>query len=168
MQAQMSRRLTQGILAEDSKAKVIKSVNNRVDKIGLTRSRIISQTQTVSTYNTAVIENTKASISQTGEDGKLLWITQGDERVRTTHALRNEKLYTPKAAFNLINEPNCRCELQAVTGTELERLESASGSKKRIQVRKAGLAESDQATIERRFRATLDRARRAEGLPDVG
>jgi len=168
MQAQMSRQLVRGIQAEDSKAKVIKSVNDRVAKIGFTRSKILAQTQTVSTYNTAVIDNVKQFTTQTGEEGKLLWVTQGDERVRTTHALRNQKLYTPRAAFNLINEPNCRCQLRAVVGPEITAEETPEARRARTRLRKTGLAKSEQATEERRFRATLDRARRAEGLPDVG
>ena len=105
---------------------------------------------------------------QTGDEGLLLWVTQGDERVRTTHALRNQKLFTPRAAANLINEPNCRCSLEPVVGAEITAEETPQARRERIRLRKTGLAKSEQATEERRFRATLDRARRAEGLPDVG
>ena len=168
MQAQMSRELVKGIQLEDSKTAIVKSVNDRVAKIGFTRSKILAQTQTVSTYNTAVIDNVRQFTLQTGDEGKLLWITQEDERVRTTHALRNQKLFTPRAAFNLINEPNCRCQLKAIVGAEIAAEETPEARRTRTRIRKTGLARSEQATEERRFRATLDRARRAEGLPDVG
>lgn len=165
MQAQMTRELVKGIQLETSTAGLISSINDRVDKIGITRSTLLANTQTVSSFNTAVIDNVRNFERDTGEEGKLLWITRQDGRVRTTHALRNRKLFTPKVAMNLINEPNCRCRLTAVVGDALDKAEGKTASKQRTKTRRAGLAESDQATVERRFRATLDRARRAEGMP---
>lgn len=109
---------------------------------------------TMTPYSSNVAEVNAAVI--TGEDVKMRWITQGDERVRTTHALRNGKLYSPKAALNLLGEPNCRCRVEPMVKGEDE--------KEYEKIREAGLDVSIQAQREQEFWRTLAKERQATGF----
>lgn len=146
LKAQASRNLISGVQEQQNKAQLAKAVNDRIDKIGRTRSHTLANTRTTETFNTAEIIQANAASEQTGEAVKMLWITEGDSRVRTTHALRNRKLYEPHVAQRLIGEPNCRCGLRIEIGEG-----TAAERKQRAQVRRRQLRESKQAQQERRF-----------------
>ena len=153
MVSQSVEKVSSGILARDSKAKIAGEIKDRVSKIGETRAKLIANTLTPYSHNVAGVKAAESS----GEDIKYLWITRQDEKVRTTHALRNRKLYSRKAAMNLIGEPNCRCRIKPVIADERQ-------AKKYREIRREGLAISTEAQRERRFFATLRRAQRAEGF----
>lgn len=152
MVAQSTDRVSRGTLAGISKSDMANQVKDRVDKIGRTRSLLVASTMTP--YSSNVAEVNAAVI--TGEDVKMRWITQGDERVRTTHALRNGKLYSPKAALNLLGEPNCRCRVEPMVKGEDE--------KQYEKIREAGLDVSIQAQREQEFWRTLAKERQATGF----
>lgn len=152
MVAQSTDRVSRGTLAGISKRDMANQVKDRVDKIGRTRSLLVANTMTP--YSSNVAEVNAAVI--TGEDVKMRWITQGDERVRTTHALRNGKLYSPKAALNLLGEPNCRCRVEPMVKGEDE--------KEYEKIREAGLDVSIQAQREQEFWRTLAKERQATGF----
>ena len=145
-EAQVYRALVTGIENGESKTTLAKAVNNRIDKIGRTRSHVLVNTRTTESYNTAEITQAESAAKASGAEIKMEWFTEGDSRVRTTHALRNRKFYSATAAQRLIGEPGCRChlKLKVEKGTAKEQEERAA-------IRKRELKISRQAREERRF-----------------
>lgn len=133
MSKQISRVLTAGIEQGLGAAEIARNINNRVDKIGRTRSRLLARTETVRSYNVAKINDSVILSAETGIDAKLEWVTAGDERVRNSHASRNGVIFEEKRARVLIGEPNCRCSL-------IPHIESLDDVEERITRRAAGLA----------------------------
>jgi len=133
MSKQIARVLTDGIEQGFGAAKLAKLINDRVDKIGVTRSRLMARTETVRAYNVAKINESVILSAETGVDIMQEWVTSGDERVRNTHAHRNGVIYTDEQARALIGEPNCRCAL-------VPHIESLDDPKERTERRVAGLA----------------------------
>tara|TARA_R110000803_G_scaffold95344_2_gene163220 strand:- start:5024 stop:5818 length:795 start_codon:yes stop_codon:yes gene_type:complete len=140
MKAQASERISKGIMDSKSKNELSAEVNNRIDKIGQTRTLLVSHTMPVYSSDAAEIN---AAIAL-GGDTKLLWITRQDEKVRTTHALINRKLFTPKVAMNLIGDPNCRCRVKPVQA-------DPSKLKGYSEIRRKGINISAEAQIEQRL-----------------
>lgn len=136
MSGQIARALTDGIEQGLGARQIAKDINDRVDKVGLTRSKLIARTETVRAYNVSVINQSVVVANDTGLEIKLLWKTAGDEKVRNTHAHRNGLLYEPERAFALIGEPNCRCSLIEF----VVELDTAKDKKDRAAQRKKGIA----------------------------
>lgn len=140
MQAQSIEKLTKGIISRDSKRVMADDIKDRISKIGQTRTILNANTMAPYSSNVAEIKAAEGS----GVEFKMLWITRGDEKVRTTHALRNRKLYSAKVALTLLDEPNCRCRVEPVAVDKTQE----RGYRK---IRDAGLATSTQAISEQRF-----------------
>ena len=140
MKAQTSERISKAIIASESKNKLSAEVNDRINKIGKTRTLLVSSTMPGYSSNAAEVN---AAITL-GGDTKLLWITRQDERVRTTHALINQKLFSAKVAMNLLGDPNCRCRVKPV-------MADASKLKGYAQIRRSGINISAEAQIEQRL-----------------
>jgi len=150
--AQAGFRLAGGIEEGRSKEELAAIVNDRIDKIGRTRSHTMVNTGNVEAYNNAQINQAEQIEAETGEEVRMLWVTRQDKRVRTTHALRNMRLFSTTAARRLIGEPNCRCGLRIQVG------EGTAGERKaRKKIRTRGLAKSEQGQQERRFFTTIER-----------
>lgn len=109
MSTQISRILSEGLLSGDSPLTVAKNINNRVDKIGITRSRLIARTEIALASNIAAVEEGKRLVEVIGQNVVYRWQTAGDELVRATHRARNGKYYTSNSVVPLLGEPNCRC-----------------------------------------------------------
>lgn len=152
MQAQSVERVQRGISGGIPKSEITAGVKDRISKIGNTRGAFLANTKTPYSANLAKINVVGAS-----QDIEFLWVTRQDERVRTDHALRNRKVYSKKAAANLIGEPGCRCSIVPVRKDE----KLPKGYR---EIRREGLAISEAAQRERKFFATLRRGERAEGL----
>lgn len=136
MSGQIARVLTQGIEEGAGAAELARAITNRIDKIGLTRSKLLARTETVRAYNVATINETLQIEEETGADINQEWVTSGDARVRSTHAARNGKIFEPNVARSLIGEPNCRCSLVPF----VEELDDAADQEERRQRRAAGIA----------------------------
>ncbi len=119
MSDQMTQVLTQGIIEGDGAAELARKINNRVDKIGVTRSRLLARTEIVFANNLAGINEDVIFEEITGETIVERWLTSGLENVRDSHILRNNRLYTKERALELIGEPNCVCDLVAVLKSEV-------------------------------------------------
>lgn len=111
MSGQIARVLTEGVEQGQGGAVLAKRINDRVNKIGLTRSRLLARTESVRAYNIGVIKQGEDFSDQFDIEVKYLWTTSQDERVRNTHAVRNGIVYSKDRAFALIGEPNCRCRI---------------------------------------------------------
>lgn len=114
MAQQISYELSQGLLQGQNPRKIAKSLNNRVDKIGITRARLLARTEIVNAHNLGRINEGKVLQGLLGEEIVYEWITSGDSRVRPTHNLRGQNYYSYEKVIQLIGEYNCRCAIVAV------------------------------------------------------
>jgi SPP1 gp7 family putative phage head morphogenesis protein len=114
MEKQISRTLADGILKGQNPVKVARAMVDRVDKIGITRARLISRTEIIESHNLASINEAEVLERETGVEIKMKWATAGDSRVRDEHIERDGIVYTRAEAKQLIGEPNCRCDISPV------------------------------------------------------
>lgn len=110
MDTQISRVLAQGLAEGRASLSIARDLNDRVDKIGKTRARMLARTEIVS----AVSESTLNSYEEAGIEGVGLeaeFSTSGDEAVcEKCEALAAAGPYTIAQARRLIPaHPNCRC-----------------------------------------------------------
>ncbi len=112
MSKQINRVLVDGMEQGLGIKKIAKNINNRVDKIGLTRAKLIARTETARSYNSGTIAEFEDISTRAGTEPKYQWITAGDGKVRPSHATRNKQIYTKSEALSRIGEPNCRCALK--------------------------------------------------------
>lgn len=113
MRGQMSRTLADGMLQGLNPKTVASNMLDRVDKIGMTRARLIARTEIVEAHNQASVRETQLLSKETGIKFKMQWVTSLDGRERPTHRDRHLKLYTEDEVLDLIGEPNCRCSVSA-------------------------------------------------------
>ena len=111
MDTQISRELALGMAEGRNPRDMARSLADRVDKIGITRARLIARTETVRSHNEAKLNEFERVEGMTGDNVLVKWVTAQDERVRDTHRPRHGKIYTRAEARKLIGEPNCRCTL---------------------------------------------------------
>lgn len=119
MSGQIARVMVEGVEQGFGVRQIAKNINDRVDKIGLTRSKLLARTETARAYNIGTVNEFKDVASQLGVETQFEWITAGDGRVRPTHVDRNGKIFSESQALALIGEPNCRCALKAHIDPEL-------------------------------------------------
>lgn len=111
MEAQMQDVISQGILRGDVPTKIAKDLTDRVNKIGITRSRLIARTEIIYAHNEAAITEGERLGNVLGVDVKLRWITTQDGRAREEHQRRNGRIISQAQARAWIGEPNCRCSV---------------------------------------------------------
>lgn len=109
MDAQISEILASGLIEGVSPEEMARRINNRVSAVGRTRARLIARTETVETYNQAATSEFQRAQAVIGEQIFVRWQTAEDERVRNSHIMRNQKVFTQEDFLQLIGEPNCRC-----------------------------------------------------------
>lgn len=111
MATQVSRELGEAIINGESVRKAAKRLEDRVDKIGKTRAKLIARTEIIESHNSAAIREGELIAQETGIQEQYEWITSIDGRERPTHHDRHGKIYDKKTAQSLIGEPNCRCAI---------------------------------------------------------
>lgn len=116
MDAQMSRVLALGLAEGKSPYTIAYDLANRVDKIGITRARLIARTEVVRTHNMAALNEYEFAEGLIGEEILIKWNTALDERVRDKHSLWARRVtkygigvYTRQEAMGMIGDFNCRC-----------------------------------------------------------
>jgi len=106
---QISRVLTNGLSQGFNPRKMARQLNNRVDKIGITRARTMARTETIYVHNEAALTR----YEQMGVEevsAKVEWLTAGDARVCPECSSLSGTKYTIEEAHGLIPlHPNCRC-----------------------------------------------------------
>ena len=112
MSKQIGRVLVEGIEQGLGARDIAKAVNDRVNRIGVTRSRLIARTETVRAYNVGTIAEFEDVSARLDSEPQFKWLTAGDDRVRDDHVERDGKIYDAATARRLIGEPNCRCALR--------------------------------------------------------
>lgn len=116
MGAQVSQVLTDGLVRGHNPRKMARKLNDRVDKIGITRARTMARTETIYTHNEAALTR----YERQGLDkvtAEVEWLTAGDTRVCPLCAGMEGDIFTLKEARGMIPlHPNCRCTWLPVTG----------------------------------------------------
>ena len=109
MSGQISRVLTKGVAEGRSPLELARLISNRIDKIGITRSKRLARTEIVRAYNVATINNYEMLNDQISEDLMVEWYTAADERVRSAHRPWHGEILTFQQARERIGAINCRC-----------------------------------------------------------
>jgi SPP1 gp7 family putative phage head morphogenesis protein len=109
MAAQIQKELTDGVLNGLNPRVVAGGIVKKVDTIGKVRANLIARTEIVNASHQAKLVEGDNYQAVTGEAVKYKWRTSQDERVRSTHAARHNKIYTKQQVIPLLGEPNCRC-----------------------------------------------------------
>ena len=94
-------------------------MNARVDKIGISRSRLIARTEIINAHKLGKIMEGQALQELLGEEIVYRWKTSGDTVVRPEHVGRNLKYYSFTRVLQLIGEPNCRCAVTVVPNSRV-------------------------------------------------
>lgn len=109
MDKQISRVLAQGIAEGLNPLEIARQITDRVDKIGITRARVLARTEIVRAHHQANIQEYKnAGIDEVEIVAEF--VTAGDDRVCPQCESLNGNIYTIDAAEGLIPvHPMCRC-----------------------------------------------------------
>ena len=120
MGQQINLHLSDGLLQGYNPKKIAKKLNERVDKIGITRSKLLARTEIINTHNLGYVNEGLRLSEVLGEEVVYEWISSGDGKVRPEHTTRNRKIYSYDKVIQLIGEPNCRCSIGAIPIAEIE------------------------------------------------
>lgn len=157
MNDQIRRTIAGGIAEGIGPEEMARRINNRVDKIGVTRSKLIARTEVVKTYNTAQVFEFQRVENIIGEEIFVGWWTAEDERVRSSHRARHGKIYTKEEYLTLIGEPNCRCTgLPYVMSVDGEAELTSAAETRAIEAQQ--LAKDKEEAAKRREERRLKRA----------
>jgi hypothetical protein len=115
MSQQMNYILSKRVLEGKGIRKIAKELNDRVDKIGISRSRLLARTEIINAKNLASIVEADEISGFLGEPVVFQWFAGSDARVRDEHRRRDNKYYTKEKVMGLIGEPNCRCAVEMVS-----------------------------------------------------
>jgi len=130
MSKQISRTLAQGIADGKGPMELARQLNDRVDKIGITRSRILARTEIIRAHHVATIQMYD-NWGAVGVKVMAEWITAEDGRVcpDCSSMARRDKgfgkgIYTLDQAMGLIPfHPQCRCVCIPLDITDNEELQ---------------------------------------------
>ena len=114
MSQQISYVISEGILQGENPNDMAKRITDRVEKIGITRAKLLARTEVINAFNLARVNNVDAYSDFLGEEVVFRWISGVDARVRETHRARNNKFYSKDKVAPLIGEPNCRCTITEI------------------------------------------------------
>ncbi len=120
MDQQISRTLAEGLARGDGPEAMARKINDRVDKVGLSRARVLARTETIRAHHSATIQEYR-NAGVEGVKVKAEWSTAGDSRVCPLCAPREGHVYDLDTIEGLIPlHPRCRCVAlpQDVTETE--------------------------------------------------
>lgn len=122
MDTQISRVLAEGIANGQGPMQIAREMANRVDKIGITRARVIARTETIKAHADATLNAyTEAGIE--GVEVEAEFTTAGDSSVCEECFSLEGKTYTIAESRGIIPvHPNCRCAWspKVVNGTGIE------------------------------------------------
>ncbi len=130
MSKQISGVLAQGIADGKAPRQLAREINNRVDKIGITRARTLARTEIIRAHHVATIQEYE-NWGAVGVSVIAEWITAEDGRVcpRCSRMARKNSgygkgVYTLDQASGLIPlHPNCRCVCIPLDITDNEELQ---------------------------------------------
>jgi uncharacterized protein with gpF-like domain len=109
MSMQISSVISDGMGQGKGALEIAKGINNRIDKIGLTRSRLLARTESVRSYNISSVNEAKRVEEGTDLTANYEWITTLDGRERLEHQGWDGTVFTESEYLSRIGAPNCRC-----------------------------------------------------------
>lgn len=108
MDQQVSRVLAEGLARGAGPLDIARQINNRVDKIGITRARMLARTEVINAHADATL-NTYVEAGLAGVDVVAEWLTAANACPECV-ALEADGPYTIEQARGMIPvHPNCRC-----------------------------------------------------------
>lgn len=124
MDRQISRVLTQGIIEGRGPREIARQMADRVDKIGITRARVLARTEIIRAHHLATV-NSYREAGVEGVEIEAEFSTADDELVCSECEALEGKTFTLEEAEGLIPvHPNCRCttiaKVLSVDGISLE------------------------------------------------
>lgn len=109
MDREMSRTLTEGFAQGYHPRKMASELNDRIDKIGITRARTVAQTETIRTHAEATLDSYERSDTEQVVK-ETEFSDSDDERVCEECEDLDGTTYTTEEARGVIPvHPNCRC-----------------------------------------------------------
>jgi SPP1 gp7 family putative phage head morphogenesis protein len=111
MEQQIQRELSRGLAEGIGPREMARRLNNRVNKIGLSRAKTLARTEMIEALNEGALGEYTRAEGVIGEEVLVRWQTAQDERVRSSHRVRHGVVFKKQQAQTLIGEPNCRCAL---------------------------------------------------------
>lgn len=123
MARQISDVLAAGMAEGRNPLDIARDLRDRVDKVGITRARLIARTEVIAAHADATL-NSYQEAGVEGVEVEAEWSTAGDSRVCPACQANEGRLFTIQEARGMIPlHPNCRCaflpRLVAGTGIEL-------------------------------------------------
>jgi SPP1 gp7 family putative phage head morphogenesis protein len=111
MDQQISRTLAEGFAQGYNPRKMAREVNDRVDKIGITRARTLARTETIYAHSESTLNRYQEIMGPDADvTGRAEWETAGDSRVCPICAGLEGTTRSLDEARGLIPiHPNCRC-----------------------------------------------------------
>ena len=109
MAQQIGGELSDGLLRGDGPHIIARRMRDRVNKIGVTRSRLIARTEIIRAHALGGIAEGDNLTELTGDTFRYRWIAALDSRVREQHRHWNNELFTRDEVLARIGAPNCRC-----------------------------------------------------------
>lgn len=110
MDQQISRVLAQGLAEGRNPLDIARTINNRVDKIGITRARMLARTEVIRSHTMANV----AVYREAGIEGvkvRAEFTTAGDSRVCPECESLEGEIFTLDEIERIIPvHPNCRCQ----------------------------------------------------------
>lgn len=113
MSNQISRELANGMIRGLNPKEVAANMADRVDKVGISRSRLIARTEIVESHGRAAANEARMLATETGVEIEMVWLGAEDSRERPSHVERNNNIYPIDVAESMLGEPNCRCSISA-------------------------------------------------------
>ncbi len=108
MDTQISRVLAQGLAEGRNPRELARTINDRVDKIGITRARMLARTEVIRAHHAAnVQEYRNAGIE--GVSVMVEWSTAGYKVCTVCSALQGKRFTLDEIEFMIPKHPNCRC-----------------------------------------------------------
>jgi hypothetical protein len=111
MNASIRRELTTGMLegiGPTEMAMRLAGPDGPIDKIGITRAKLIARTEAVLAHSQASLGEYQRASQVIGEEVLVKWVTAGGN-VRPKHVKRRGEIFTQAGYASRIGEPNCRC-----------------------------------------------------------
>ena len=109
MDQQISRVLAQGVTEGRNPLQIARSINDRVDKIGITRARMLARTEVIRAHHSANIQEYKQAGIE-GVDVQAEWVTAGDSRVCAECRGLEGRVFSIEEIEGMIPiHPQCRC-----------------------------------------------------------
>lgn len=108
MDQQISRILAQGMIEGQGPAQLARTINDRVDKIGLTRARVLARTETIRAHHVAMI-NTYREAGILGVTVKAEWATAGSNVCPDCAGMQGRVFKLDEIEGLIPLHPNCRC-----------------------------------------------------------